>query len=95
MEYKVVLPIIVSILILGAIGLSLPIYGGGPPPPPPPPPISVKTLTDPVPESGALFGGTVASGDVNNDGFDDVIIGTSNIDITGTLVIFIIILVIL
>ena len=36
---------------------------------------SAVTLTEPVPESSAIFGASVAVGDVNNDGNDDLIVG--------------------
>jgi len=38
------------------------------------------TLTETTPENGAQFGESVASGDVNGDGFDDVIVGASAAD---------------
>ena len=36
------------------------------------------TLTEPIPAKGALFGIAVASGDINNDGADDVIVGADD-----------------
>ena len=38
---------------------------------------SDATLQEPTPEIGAQFGFSVASGDVNGDGFDDVIVGAN------------------
>ena len=38
---------------------------------------SDATLQEPTPEIGAQFGISVASGDVNNDGLDDVIVGAN------------------
>jgi hypothetical protein len=42
---------------------------------------TITTLTDPIPESGARFGNFVASGDVDNDSIDDVIIGATLADV--------------
>jgi len=39
------------------------------------------TLQDPIPQANAYFGLSVASGDVNGDGYDDVIVGAANSDV--------------
>ncbi len=41
------------------------------------------TLQDPSPEMDALFGGSLASGDLNGDGWDDFIVGANNSDVDG------------
>ena len=41
---------------------------------------SVITLTEPILEAGAQFGVSVATGDINNDNIDDVIVGARSAD---------------